>query len=115
MSGRRAQAKGRRGEIELAAYLQERGFTDARPGAPMNYGKEADITGVKGLHIECKRHERIEINKWYSQAAADAERMKDGKPAVIFRQNRKQWMITLSLEDFIEIYGGTQNDRKGNQ
>lgn len=74
MSGRSAQAKGRRGEIELARYLQEKGFTDAQPGAPLNYGKEADITGISGLHIECKRHERLEINKWYEQAAADAER-----------------------------------------
>ena len=65
MSGRSAQAKGRRGEIELARYLQEKGFTDAQPGAPLNYGKEADMTGISGLHIECKRHERLEINKWY--------------------------------------------------
>ena len=106
MSGRSAQAKGRRAEIELAQYLRENGFTDARPGAPLNYGKEADITGISGLHIECKRHEKIELNKWYEQAAADSERMKDGKPVVIFRQNRRQWMIALSLADFIELQEG---------
>ncbi|MGB4019726.1 MAG: hypothetical protein WBK78_09510 [Syntrophomonadaceae bacterium] len=111
MSGRSAQAKGRRGEIELARYLQEKGFTDAQPGAPLNYGKEADITGISGLHIECKRHERLEINKWYEQAAADAERMQDGKPVVIFRQNRRQWMIALSLEDFLELKGGATDGK----
>lgn len=105
MSGRGAQAKGRRAEIELAAYLQEKGYTEARPGAPLNYGKEADITGIDGLHIECKRHEKLEINKWYAQATADAARMQDGKPIVIFRQNRRQWMVTLSLADFLELQG----------
>lgn len=106
MSGRSAQAKGRRAEIELANYLRENGYTEARAGAPLNYGKEADVTGISGLHIECKRHERIEVNKWYNQASEDAQRMQDGKPAVIFRQNRKPWMIVLSLSDFIELQGG---------
>ena len=111
MSGRSAQAKGRRGEIELARYLQENGFTDAKPGAPLNYGKEADITGISGLHIECKRHERLEINKWYEQAAEDAARMQDGAPAVIYRQNRRQWMIVLSLNDFLKMIGGAEHGK----
>lgn len=106
MSGRSAQAKGRRAEIELANYLRDKGYTEARAGAPLNYGKEADVKGISGLHIECKRHERIEVNKWYNQASEDAQRMQDGKPAVIFRQNRKPWMIVLSLSDFIELQGG---------
>lgn len=109
MSGRSAQAKGRRGEIELARYLQEHGLPDARPGDPLNYGTQPDITGIEGLHIECKRHERLEISRWYEQAAADAERMQDGKPAVIYRQNRRQWMIVLSLSDFLSMRGGAHN------
>ena len=110
MSGRRSQAKGRRAEIELTEYLQSAGYTGARPGAPLNYDTEADITGVDGLHIECKRHERLEINKWYEQSAADAERMQDGIPVVMFRQNRRPWMIVLSLSDFIFLTGGAGNE-----
>ena len=111
MSGRSAQAKGRRGEIELAEYLREHGYKDARPGTALNYGTEPDITGIDGLHIECKRHEKLEINKWYTQAQTDAERMQDGKPAVIYRQNRRQWMIVLSLSDFIALQGGADNGK----
>jgi Holliday junction resolvase len=103
MSGRSAQAKGRRGEFELAAYLQEHGYPDAKPGAALNYGTQPDITGIPGLHIECKRHEKLEVSKWYRQAQTDAERMQDGKPAVIYRRNREQWMIVLSLSDFLEM------------
>ncbi len=43
--------------------------------------------------------------------AADAERMQDGKPVVIFRQNRRQWMIALSLADFLELKGGATDGK----
>ena len=99
----KSQAKGRRAEIELAQYLRAHGIAEARPGDPLNFGRQPDVVGLDGIHIECKRHEKIEINKWYEQSAADAERMKDGRPVVIYRQNRRQWMITLSLDDFIEL------------
>ncbi len=107
MSGRSAQAKGRRAEIELAHFLQAHGYSKAAPGRPLNYGTEPDITGIPGLHIECKRHEKLELTKWYAQAAADAERMQDGRPAVIYRRNRQQWMIALSLADFLELWRAT--------
>lgn len=103
MNGRSSQAKGRKGELELAQFLREHGLTDARPGDPLNFGKQPDITGINGLHIECKRHERLEISRWYEQAQTDAERMQDGRPAVIYRRNRKPWMIVLSLSDFLDF------------
>lgn len=55
MSGRRSQAKGRRAELELAQYLQEHGCADAKAGEPLNFGTVPDVTGIDGLHIECKR------------------------------------------------------------
>ena len=105
MSGRSSQAKGRRGEIELAEYLRGRGLTEAHAGDPLNFGTQADVVGIDGLHIECKRHERLEITRWYEQALQYAQRMKDGKPAVIYRQNRRSWMIVLSLADFLDLAG----------
>ena len=103
MSGRSAQSKGRRAEIELARYLKDHGIESARPGDPLNYGQQADVMGVDGVHIECKRHERLEIARWYQQAETDAQRMQDGRPAVIYRQNRRPWMIVLSLSDFLSL------------
>lgn len=101
MSGRSSQAKGRRAELELAQFLQDHGVRNAQPGDPLNYGQQPDVKGVAGLHIECKRHERLEITRWYEQAQADAQRMQDGRPVVIYRQNRRPWMIVMSLSDFL--------------
>ena len=108
MNGRGSQAKGRRGEIELAEYLREHGVPNARPGTALNFGAEPDVVGLEGLHIECKRRERVEIARWYDQSRADAARMKDGKPVVIFRQNRREWMVTLSLDDFLSMVENAQ-------
>lgn len=108
--GKSSQAKGRRAEIELAQYLQAHGEPNARPGDPLNYGTQPDITGIKGLHIECKRHEKLEIAKWYQQSRTDAQRMQDGKPVVIYRQNYSEWMILLSLSDFMEIWRAQRID-----
>ena len=101
--GRSAQAKGRRAELELAQYLRDHGHIEAKPGSPASYGTEPDVTGLPGLHIECKRHERLEIGRWYEQSQRDAAKMQDGRPVVIYRQNRKDWMILLSLSDFLEV------------
>lgn len=108
MSGRSSQAKGRRAEAELAEYLRDHGFPDARPGDPLNFGTQADIVGADGLHIEAKRCERLQISQWYEQSLRDSRRFEDGKAVVIFRQNRKPWMITLSLEDFLSLAGKEQ-------
>ena len=110
--GRHSQRKGRGAEIELAQFLREHGLPDARPGAPLNYGTEADVVGLPKVHIECKRAEALRLNEWYRQAQLDAQRM-GGVPAVIFRQNRRPWMITLSLEDFLSLAGKELNASDG--
>ena len=103
MSGRSSQRKGRAAERELAEVLRGYGF-EAEPGRALNYGTEADLSGLPGLHIECKRHERLELPAWIRQAEQDAERFGDGLPVVIFRQSRQPWRICLRLEDFMQYY-----------
>ena len=58
---KRSQAKGRRAEIELAGLLQERGY-NVRPGEPLNFGREADIVGLAGIHCELKRREGVDLS-----------------------------------------------------
>lgn len=94
--------KGSRGERELAAILREHGF-NTRRGQQFSGGIDSpDVIGLPGIHIECKRAEKLNIHTAYAQAVRDA----DGKaiPAVFHRRNREPWMVTLNLDDFMEIY-----------
>ena len=100
--GAAQQRKGRAAELELCRILNENGIP-ATPGAALNYGTEPDISGVEGFHVECKRHERIEIGAWMQQAERDAARF-GGMPCVMHRRNREPWRVTMTLDAWIALY-----------
>ena len=58
--GRASQRKGRAGELELAQLLQGYGY-DVQPGQAVSYGATPDLVGLSGVHIECKRNERLNV------------------------------------------------------
>lgn len=94
--------KGCRGERELANVLQGYGY-DTHRGQQFAGGVDSpDVYGLPGIHIECKRVENLNVHKAYEQATRDAEGKKI--PAVFHRRNREKWMVTMSLDDFMEIY-----------
>lgn len=97
------QRKGRGGELELVRIFQCNGIP-AQPGEPVSYGSTPDIVGVPGVHVECKRVERLNIDLAMDQAARDAEKFKDGVPCVFHRKNRRGWMVTMKLEDWVKLY-----------
>lgn len=100
--GRTSRDKGKKGERELAALLREYGY-DTRRGVQYNGADgSADVVGLPGIHIECKRVERLDLYGAMAQAERDA---RDGEiPAVFHRRNRTGWKVTLNLDDFMEIY-----------
>ena len=101
--GRGQQRKGAAGERELAAILQEEGYPVTR-GRSQSYGAEPDISGLPGIHVECKRAERLNIEAAMQQAERDALRFKDGDPAVFHRRNRSQWMVTMRLVAWLRLF-----------
>lgn len=103
MSGRGSQAKGRRAEIELSRLLNGYGY-DTRPGDPLTFGKQADIVGLEGVHIEVKRRENPDLAAALTQAREDAERFGDGIPAVFFRGNRQKWRVIMDLGEWMKLY-----------
>lgn len=111
MSGKASQRKGRGGEIELAHILQGYGY-DVQPGRAASYGAEPDLTGLPGVHVECKRAEQLRPYDWMEQAQRDAVRFGDGLPTVFFRRNRFPWLVVMKLEDWIEIYQTPSEQRK---
>lgn len=95
--------KGADGERELAALLRNYGYT-IRRGGTMSFGEVPDISGLPGVHVECKRVEKLNLSAAMAQSVRDSERFQDGIPTVFHRKNREKWLVTLRLSDFIPIY-----------
>ena len=105
--GRAAREKGKRGEREVAQRFTDAGFPDARRTAQYcgKTGDAADVVGVPRLHIEVKRVEREAVRKWVAQAIRDAEAGGQGDiPVVVHRKSGEEWLVTLRLEDFVDMY-----------
>lgn len=96
-----SKQKGKAGELELARKLREYGYNCKR-GQQRSGLEEQDVIGLEGIHIECKRVEKLNIYNAMSQAKGDA---KEGeKPTVFWRKNHSEWLVTMRLEDWIELY-----------
>ena len=101
--GRKSQHKGRAGELELSRILRGYGY-QVEPGQAVSYGATPDITGLPGIHIECKRCEQVRLSEWMAQAERDSKRFRDGLPAVFHRRSREGWRVTMNLVDFMRLY-----------
>lgn len=105
--GSKSQKKGRGGELELCRILQGYGYP-VKPGMAVSYGKTPDLEGLPGIHIECKRTEKLRLSEWMEQARHDSEKFGDGLPAVFHRKNREPWLVTMTLEDWEALYNPTK-------
>lgn len=97
-----SRQKGARGERELANKLKEYGFETRRGQQYSGLQGDADVVGLPGIHIECKRVESLNIHKAMQQSIRDA---RSGEtPTVMHRKNNEEWLCTMRLDDFIKIY-----------
>lgn len=103
-----SRQKGARGERELAAVLREHGFECRRGQQYCGANGDADVVGITGVHIECKRVESLNIHKAMEQAKSDAR--ENELPAVFHRKNGKPWLVTMTLEDWMKIFKGENNE-----
>jgi Holliday junction resolvase len=89
-----SRTKGANGERELAQLLRNQGHMDARRGQQYSgLNGDADVVGLQGVHIECKRVERFTDEPALKQAERDA---RAGEvPVVIYRRNKERWKVVL--------------------
>ena len=103
--GVNSKRKGKTGELELARKLKEHGY-DVRRSVQYN-GKEeegqADLLGLPGIHIECKRTEALRLYEAVEQAKRDSKG-KNQIPVVFHRKNNCEWLAILTLDDFMKLY-----------
>ena len=94
--------KGARGERELARELRNYGYDCRRGQQYCGANGDADVVGLPGIHIECKRVERLNLYDAMAQSRHDA---RGGElPAVIHRKNDCRWLVTMELEDWMLLY-----------
>lgn len=63
------------------------------------------MVGLPGLHIEAKHQERMQLYDWMAQAKRDAMAGGENRlPAVFHKKNNAPILVTMELEDFMEIY-----------
>ena len=108
--GKRSRRRGADGERELSHRLSTYGF-DCRRGQQYHGGGDSpDVVGLPGVHIECKRVERLNIEAAMVQSRRDAEGT-DDIPVVMHRRNREDWKVTMDLDEFMNLYIAATSDQ----
>lgn len=108
MGGKMSREKGKRGERELANALRNCGYAARRGQQYSGSETSADVVGLPGIHIECKRVEQLHLYDALEQAARDTGESGD-LPAVFHRRNGKPWVVAMKLEDWLVLYGQATN------
>lgn len=100
--GKSQREKGAAGERELARVLRLYGYDSHRGQQHKGSPESPDVTGLPGIHIECKRVEKLNLYDAMAQSKSDA----DGWliPVVMHRKNNCKWLVTMELSDWMELY-----------
>lgn len=97
-----SREKGKRGENQLAKKLRDFGYDARRSQQYAGINGDADVVGLPYIHIECKRVERLNLYDAMAQSRADA---RQGElPTVMHRRDFSEWLVTMKLDDWMEIY-----------
>lgn len=111
--GKMSRNKGANGERELAKILRDFYGYSVKRG--MVFLGQSDMIGLTGIHPEVKRVERLNIHEAMEQAKREADKRKDGIPTVFHRRNRTEWLVTMTLEDWIDLYGAWNDETQSVQ
>lgn len=100
-----SKAKGKRGELELVRKLKEYGYSVRRS---VQYNGKAedgqpDLVGLPGIHVECKRTEKLSLYDAVNQAKRDSEGTQQS-PVVFHKRNNCEWLAIMPIDVFMQIY-----------
>lgn len=96
--------KGKRGERELSSVLREFGFDCRRTQQYCGKtGDASDVIGLDGIHIECKRTEKLNLYDAINQAKRDNKK-ESVLPVVFHRKNNCEWLVIMEIKDWMQLY-----------
>lgn len=95
--------KGKVGEREFAKYLRGHGF-EARRGQQHKGGADSPdvITDMGRLQWEVKRRQAFNLPDAVDKLSDETDFM--DVAVVAHRKNRRRWLATLSMHDFLRMY-----------
>lgn len=94
--------KGAAFERLLAGYFRRYGYVTRRGQQYCGANGDADVVGLPGIHIEAKAVEKLNIYDAMAQAIHD--RRPDEFPAVFHKRNYHKILVTMELDDWMELY-----------
>lgn len=99
-----SKRKGKVGELEFCKIMKEHGYNVRRSVQYCGKAEEgkADVIGLKHIHCEIKRVERLDLYSAMYQSKKDAK--ENQLPAVFHRKNNYKWLVTMELDDWIKLY-----------
>ena len=100
--GKMSRDKGARGEREIASILKQYGYDAYRGQQYCGLDGNADVEGLPGVHLEIKRVEKLNLYDAMAQANRDCKGW--DLPVVMHRRNNHKWLVTMELDDWMELY-----------
>lgn len=97
-----SKQKGKKGELEFVNLCKKYGFNTRRSQQYAGINNDADVVGLPDLHVEVKRVERLNIYDAIEQAHRDKK--EDELGIVAHRKNNKDWLVTMTFDEWMEIY-----------
>ncbi|MEE4210056.1 MAG: hypothetical protein V2I43_12400 [Parvularcula sp.] len=99
-----SRAKGQRGERAWRDVLREAGFLKAHRGQQFSGSPDSpdvQCPELPTLHFEVKHVEALNVWKAMEQAIRDAGPAK--MPVLAHKRNRSGWLVTMRVEDWLEL------------
>lgn len=109
-----SKRKGKRYELEVVSDLKSYGYNDVKRSVQYcgnnDDANNADVVGLDGIHIECKHYKNKAFSyEWINQAIRDSA-CSDNIPAVFHRINNEKTVVTMQLDDWINLYNAYYKD-----
>lgn len=106
--GRKERDKGKRGEREAADALRQLGIEAARgrqyKGTPDS--PDVQLTGYPQFHVEVKRRNRWQIDRWIDQAEEECNGLKI--PVILSKKDGGKWVASMTIDTFASLVKGAK-------
>lgn len=102
-----SKRKGKRGELEIVRLCKAEGYNCRRTAQFEGKVPEgaADVEGLKGISIEVKFREHLNLDEAMDQSRRDAKlHGKNEIPVVFHRRSRTPWKVTMDIADWFKLY-----------